>query len=213
MLSLRILKVGEKCVIIKIPENKVIMNCHRYVHHCHKMVWSLFKTSVSEICGEIKMTELNIKDYICNELTIEAQCVALKFVSFLEENGIIFNKDNCDCWKDKIYYWCKYKNDCVCFISIKDPDEPQNLWTVWSDDIKSEWLNKYDVDDEIKELAWKHIDHCGNCGSCGGGQRKVIFGREFKAVCGCTFRVDNPSIEDLIFFKKIIEIRITESVK
>lgn len=69
---------------------------------------------------------------------------------------------------------------------------------------------KYDVGDEIKELAWKYIDHCGHCGSCGGGQRKVIFGREFKAVCGCTFRVDNPSKEDLLFLKKIIEIQLTE---
>lgn len=159
------------------------------------------------------MTELNIKDHICRELSSEEQEIALDFVAYLENNGLTFYKDNSDCWKNKIYYWCKYNNDCVCFISIKDPDEPQNFWTVWSDDIKSEWFNKYDVDDEIKELACKHIDHCGNCGSCRGGRRKVIFGREFKAVCGCTFRVDNLSIEDLNFLKKIIEIRIKESIK
>ena len=159
------------------------------------------------------MTELNIKDHICRELSSEEQEIALDFVAYLENNGLTFYKDNSDCWKNKIYYWCKYNNDCVCFISIKDPDEPQNFWTVWSDDIKSEWFNKYDVDDEIKELAWKHIDHCGNCGSCRGGRRKVIFGREFKAVCGCTFRVYNLSIEDLNFLKKIIEIRIKESIK
>lgn len=159
------------------------------------------------------MTELNIKDHICRELSSEEQEIALDFVAYLENNGLTFYKDNSDCWKNKIYYWCKYNNDCVCFISIKDPDEPQNFWTVWSDDIKSEWFNKYDVDDEIKELAWKHIDHCGNCGSCRGGRRKVIFGREFKAVCGCTFRVDNLSIEDLSFLKKIIEIRIKGSIK
>lgn len=149
-----------------------------------------------------------IKDYIRNELPVEIQSVALNFITFLQENNITFYKDNSDCWKDKIYYWCKYNNDCICFISIKDPDEPQNLWTVWSDDIKSEWLDKYDANDEIKELVWKHIDHCGHCGSCGGGQRKVIFGREFKAVCGCTFRVDNPSVEDLPFLKEMIKLCI-----
>ncbi len=154
-----------------------------------------------------------IKDYIRNELPFEMQSVALNFITFLEENNITFYKDNSDCWKSKNYYLCKYNNDCICFISIKDTDEPQNLWTVWSDDMKSEWLDKYDANYEIKELAWKHIDHCGHCGSCGGGQCKVIFGREFKAVCGCTFRVDNPSVEDLNFFKKIIEIRIKESIK
>lgn len=156
------------------------------------------------------MSDVNIKDYICNDLPLELQSVALNFVSFLEENNITFYKDNCDCWKNKIYYWCKYNNDCVLFISIKDPDEPQNLWTIWSDDIKSEWLENYDVDDNIKELAWKHIDHCGHCG---GGRRKIIFGREFKAVCGCTFRVDNPNKEDLLFLKKIIEIHIAELLK
>lgn len=126
------------------------------------------------------MTELNIKDHICRELSSEEQEIALDFVAYLENNGLTFYKDNSDCWKNKIYYWCKYNNDCVCFISIKDPDEPQNFWTVWSDDIKSEWFNKYDVDDEIKELAWKHIDHCGNCGSCRGGRRKVFSDESLK---------------------------------
>lgn len=158
--------------------------------------------------GEIKMTELSVKDYILNELSFEVQSVALDFVSFLEEKGVTFYKDNCDCWKDKIYYQCKFNNCCVCFISIKDPDEPQDLWTVWSDDIKSEWLDKCDVDDEIKKLAWKYVDNCGHCGSCKGGCRKVIFGREFEAVCGCTFRVDNPTIEDLPFLKEIIGLCI-----
>ena len=139
--------------------------------------------------------------------------IALDFVAYLENNGLTFYKNDCDYWKDKIYYWVKHNDECLCFISIKDSDEPQNLWTVWSDDIKSEWLVKYDVDNEIKELAWKHIDHCGHCGSCGGGRCKVIFGREFKAVCGCTFRVDNPSVEDLDFLMKIIEIGIKESIK
>ena len=54
--------------------------------------------------GEIKMTELSVKDYILNELSFEVQSVALDFVSFLEEKGVTFYKDNCDCWKDKIYY-------------------------------------------------------------------------------------------------------------
>ena len=150
----------------------------------------------------------NIRNYICSKLSSETQSIALNFVSFLEENGVVFYKDNCDLWKDKIYYWCKYNDDCVCFISIKDPDEPQNLWTVWSDDIKSEWLDNYNVGDKIKKLAWKHIDLCGHCGSCGGGRRKVVFGREFKAVCGCTFRVDNPTVEDLPFLKEIIKLCI-----
>ena len=154
------------------------------------------------------MTKLNIKDYIRRELSFEEQEIALDFVAYLESNGLTFYKDDDDCWKNKIYYWCKCNDDCVCFISIKDLDEPQNLWTVWSADLKSEWFENYDVNDIIKELAWKHIDHCGHCSSCGGGRRKVVFGREFKAICGCTFRFDHPSVEDLSFLKEMIKLCI-----
>lgn len=64
--------------------------------------------------------------------------------------------------------------------------------------------------EKIKETAWKHIDRCGHCGSCGGGRHKVIFGKEFNDVCGCTFRVDNPDPEDLMFLEKMAEIRKKE---
>ena len=77
-----------------------------------------------------------IEDYIKENLIGEAQATALEFVAFLRSNNIEFYKDNGSCWKDKIYYWLKFKDECVAFIAIKDPDEPENLWTVWSDDSK-----------------------------------------------------------------------------
>jgi len=48
--------------------------------------------------------------------------------------------------------------------------------------------------------------------NCGGGRRKVIFGKEFNDVCGCTFRIDNPKNDDLPFLKKMVEIRMKEIV-
>lgn len=77
----------------------------------------------------------------------------------------------------------------------------------------SEWLEKYPDDKKIAEAAWRHIDHCGHCGSCSGGRGKIIFGKEFNNVCGCTFRIDNPIFEDLSFLKKMVEIRIKEIQK
>ena len=71
-------------------------------------------------------------------------------------------------------------------------------------------MEETSVDDEVKELAWKYVDHCGHCGSCGGGRHKVIFGKEFDEVCGCTFRIDNPKEEDLKFLKTMVEIRVKE---
>lgn len=158
------------------------------------------------------MSELNIDEYIDRELSAEEQNVAIEFVRFLKENHLEFYKDNCDYWKDKIYYWVKSGHADVCFIAIRNPEEKNNHWTVWSADMGSEWLEDVIVDQETKELAWKYVGHCGHCGSCGGGRRKVIFGKEFDDVCGCTFRIDNPKQEDLDFLKTMVEIRMKEII-
>ena len=149
-----------------------------------------------------------IEDYIKENLVGEDEAIALTFVTFLRNNNIEFYKDNGLCWKDKIYYWLKFNGECVAFIAINDPDEPENLWTVWSND--SAAFSTDIMDDEIKNIAWNHIDFCGNCGSCGGGKNKIIFGNEFNRVCGCTFRLDNPQWSTLPFLKKMVEICLTK---
>ena len=63
-------------------------------------------------------------------------------------------------------------------------------------------LSNAPVENKVKEVAWKHIDNCGHCGSCSGGRHKVIFRKEFNDVCGCTFRIDNPTSDVLFFLKK-----------
>ena len=153
---------------------------------------------------------LHIKDYIFRELSTEEQEVAIKFVDYLEKNNMTFIKDNYGYWKDKIYYWVKFNDKCVCFIAIKNPDEKENHWTVWSDDMSSKYTENPLEEELIKEKAWKYVDHCGHCGSCGGGRHKVIFEKEFNDVCGCTFRVDNPTSEDLLFLKVMVELRKKE---
>ena len=152
----------------------------------------------------MKNTVMKIEDYINKFLTCEAKITALDFVSFLRENDIEFYKDNGACWKGKIYYHLKFNGEFVGFIAVKDPDEPENLLTVWSDNCKA--FESGNIDDKIKETAYKHIDFCSKCGSCGGGRKKIVFGKEFNGVCGCTFRTDNPNKEDLLFLKKMIEL-------
>lgn len=152
-----------------------------------------------------KMSELNIRDYICRELSSGMQEIAIEFVSYLENNNMTFIKDNGAYWKDKIYYWVKFNEKCVCFIEIKGGRDT-NQWTVWSDDMGFECL----ADSEVKEIAWEHINHCKQCGSCSGGKSKMVFGKVFDDICGCTFRIDNPTSEDLPFMKEMVEIRIKE---
>lgn len=71
-----------------------------------------------------------IETYIDENFCDKMNQTALVFVKHLRKNGLTFYRDTCDCWKDKIYYWVKLGNECVCFIAIADPDEPDNLWTV-----------------------------------------------------------------------------------
>lgn len=157
------------------------------------------------------MSERTLEDYVISELSMEDQRIALNFISYLRNSGMEFVKDK-GYWKDKIYYLIKYQEKCVCFIAIKDPDEKENRWTVWSDDIHSDWLGEKQLEEDMKAIAWSHVDTCENCGSCGGGKPKVIFGKEFSRVCGCTFRIDNPSAGDLLFMKKMVEIRKNEII-
>lgn len=152
-----------------------------------------------------------IETYIEENLSGEAKRTALELVEFLRDNELTFYKDTCDCWKDKIYYWVKLGDECVCFIAIKDPDELDNLWTIWSDD--SSAYEDASVSNEIKNVGWQYVDHCGSCGSCGGGKEKIIFGRNFSRVCGCTFRIDNATQEDMPFLKTMVELRIKELLK
>lgn len=157
------------------------------------------------------MVEKSIEEIINKELYSDDRITALDFVAFLRDNELTFFRDK-DYWQDKIYFWVKYGTDCVCFIAISDPDEPENRWTVWSENIDSDYLVDNAVEDRLKKIAWEHVD-CGSCGSCGGENPKSIFGREFNNVCGTNFRFDNPDMNDLDFMKKMVEIKKRELIE
>jgi len=148
---------------------------------------------------------MTIQDYIKANLSKAEQEIALVFIEYLESNNLSFHKDDAPCWKNKIYYWATYKNLCTCFIAIKDPDEPSNNWTVWSDNIESNFLSAEAVDDNIKVIAFNHIDSC----RCSGGS-KTVFGKDIEWVCNTNFRFDNPTFEDLPVMKKMVDLKIKE---
>ena len=84
---------------------------------------------------------MKLENYIKEDLLDDDCKIALGFISFLITNGLQFVKDEGACWKDKIYYWVKHNDKCICFIAIMDPDEKDKRWTVWSEDIYSELLD------------------------------------------------------------------------
>lgn len=151
------------------------------------------------------MNELTIYDYIKRELKEEDQKVALEFVKFLNDNNLEIRKDNGNFWRNKIYYWVLYKDVCVAFIAIKDPEEPDTDWTVYSDDIKDEYLLEEYVTEEEKKIAFEHIDSC----RCGGGPKKM-FGKNVEWCCGTNFRFNTPTMRELSFVKKMVELKMKE---
>lgn len=156
------------------------------------------------------MAASGIRADICRELSGEDQEAALGFVRILEDQQLTFRRDDSPFWRSRIYYHVRLGEECVCFIAVADPDEPDNRWTVWSADMGSRWLAAPSADAALAEAAWRYVDRCGHCGSCGGGRQRIIFGRAFNDVCGCTFRVDNPQNVDLPFLTEMIGIRIRE---
>ena len=118
---------------------------------------------------------------------------ALDFVRYLRANGLTFFRDVSPCWKDKVYYWVKCGDACVCYIAINDPQEPEHAWTVWSED--SPIYEKAPTDEAIRRTGLQYINHCSRCGSCGGGKEKTIFGESYSSICGCTFRIDNAATD------------------
>lgn len=155
------------------------------------------------------VNQRKIEDDIKDELALDDQKTALDFVDYLRNNNLEFIRGD-GYWKDKMYYLIKCGGSYVCFISINDPDEKDHRWTVWSDDMNSISSENYPIDKALREIAWKHVDNCANCGSCNGGKYKLIFGKAFDKVCGCTFRIDNPKAEELQFLKKMVDIRKKE---
>ncbi len=163
------------------------------------------------------MSAITIEAHIYEVLTGEAQRRALDFAAYLQTYDVTLERGS-DYWSDKRYWMIKYKDKYICFVLLNGhdadvhKDEPEG-WTVWLDDAdsrQSRWYENAPLDDELKEIAWRNVDHCANCGSCSGGTRKTIFGKEFHNICGTTFRFGNPNAADIECAKKLAVLRIKD---
>lgn len=134
---------------------------------------------------------------------------ALEFMAYLRQLGTEIIRDT-GFWKNKIYFYIRRGETYAGYIAIRDPDEPDNRWTVWSD-TGSPWYERKLSDNALEAVGLAHIDFCGHCGSCPGGTKKIIFGRAFDNVCGTMFRFDNPGEKELAFMKEMIRLRLAEA--
>lgn len=156
-----------------------------------------------------------IENHIYEALTGDAQRLALEFAVHLQAQDVTIERGT-GYWADKRYWMAKYNGKYICFIllnghgSVRHQDEPEG-WIIWLDDVdsrQSQWYANASLDDEMKEVAWRHVDFCANCGSCGGGTCKAIFGKEFNNVCRTTFRFDNPAVTDIECAKELVKLMI-----
>ena len=143
------------------------------------------------------MSKQRIEDTINNVLSGDTLKNALDFAKYLRANELTVNGAE-----------ISYKGEAVCYIHLDAGQEYPSPWTIWSEGDYSCEHKDVQVDDHIKEIAWKHINTCDDCGAgCNPGKRKSIFGKEFDNVCNADMAFYIPNAETLECVKKIIEMR------
>jgi len=157
------------------------------------------------------MTEQRIVQVINAALTGDTQKNALELAIFLNENGISCVRDTAGYWADKIYFVCNYNDQSVCYISINEYEE--NTWNIQGDDSGDAWYENVQLDENVREIAWKNVavcddyDSCGACGNPGRMSHKRIFGKEFDSVCIITIKFNNPDAAEVECMKAIFSER------
>ena len=149
-----------------------------------------------------------LRQVLQDKLSGDRLDAARQFSEFLEESELEIKKDQSLFWREKQYYHVTYRDSFVCYLSIADPDDAGCDWTVFS--VNSPSYASADVSEDLRGVAWRHVDLCRYCGSCGGGRPRTVFGRRFDEVCGCTFRVDNAGTAELPFLREMVRLRMQD---
>lgn len=154
------------------------------------------------------MDKQEIEDIILDTFTGEEQKNLLAFVGFLRASGMDFERGG-GYWSEQQYYMVRYQGQSVCYLLLNGTGDEASLspLTIWTDDSGSRWLERPCPDQEVRERAWSHVDHCAHCGSCRGGTCKVIFGREFRDVCRTTLRFVRPDARTLASIQRLVAMR------
>ena len=161
------------------------------------------------------MSKKMFEDTINELLTDEAKKNALDFVAYLRANEIApQGSSGCEVFS--------FQNKPVCVVFVNGAEEIPGPWTIWhsgydpkyspneipdGEDADKIGLTDISVDEQLKRIAWDHVNICGRCG-CGRqpGRHTTIFGKEFDNVCTSTLAFTNPDVETLQYVKKLTEV-------
>ena len=145
------------------------------------------------------MSAKKIQDVFKEALSGDVLKNALSFADFLSTNEMIYAGQH------EIHY----KSERVCYVDVF---KERNVWSIWSEGDYSKECEGFPIDEQTKEIAWKHASKCGSCDGmdCSPGKTKTIFGKEFTNICSgahVDMRFDNPDTEALEGLKKLLEMR------
>ena len=146
-----------------------------------------------------KDMRIDFKGYIRDVLSGDSLNNALAFADFLQAN---------DMQPGGQHGAIEYQNQCLCYMHIVGSDQMPGPWTVWTDGVYSEEDPAVPMNDQLKAIAWAHVNHCANCGGgCNPGTNKLILGRPFEGVCSANMAFTDPDPEALKCLEKLLLMR------
>ena len=135
-------------------------------------------------------------DIIASEMSDQQKRNALDFVAHMKANEMATDDNHFE-----------YAGDYVCQIIIYT-DNGVPGWIIFMGGYDSvlcrDEYQDFFIDQELKEFAWAHVNHCDNHG-CGTepGKRITLFGKAFKNLCTAILLFKNPDGETLELVKKL----------
>ena len=129
---------------------------------------------------------------INNSLSGDKLKIAKDFLTRMKTNGMTAHAEHVGAFE--------YKGQWVCIACIIPMDGEPTM--VIFDNPLTKHFDEFQLDEQLKEFAWTHINVCTSCGGSSGcgsqpGLTKTILGKEFNNLCTSEVAFWNPDAEAL----------------
>jgi len=127
--------------------------------------------------------------------------IATAFVAYMKENGMTAHAEHIGAFE--------YNGQWVCIACIIPVDGEPTM--VIFDNPLTKHFDDFQLNDELKQFAWEHVNVCTSCGGSSGcgsqpGQTKTILGKELIHLCTSEVAFWNPNADALDKILQMINI-------
>jgi len=127
--------------------------------------------------------------------------IAKDFVIYMKTNGMTAHAEHVGAFE--------YKGQWVCIACIIPVDGEPTM--VIFDNPLTKHFDDFQLDEQLKEFAWAHVNICTSCGGSSGcgsqpGLTKTILGKAFDNLCTSEVAFWNPDAETLGKILQMIDI-------